>query len=188
MTAPRTVTGDAATRRTRVACSLARPHAGFTYLTVLFVLAFMGVGWSLAGEVWHTSRLRENEAELIFVGNQYRRAIELYFQNGAGTTNRYPRELADLLKDPRKPNTQRYLRQLYPDPITGKREWGLVKAPDGGIMGVHSLSDGRPVKIANFRLRDAGFEGKAKYSDWTFVHAIPAGTQAPPPSIKPAGK
>jgi len=79
---------------------LAQPHAGFTYLTVLFVLAFMGVGWSLAGEVWHTSRLRENEAELIFVGNQYRRAIALYFQNGAGTTNRYPRELADLLKDP----------------------------------------------------------------------------------------
>ena len=171
-----------------MACALARPHAGFTYLTVLFVLAFMGVGWSLAGEVWHTSRLRENEAELIFVGNQYRRAIELYFQNGAGTANRYPRELADLLKDPRKPNTQRYLRQLYPDPITGKHEWGLVKAPDGGIMGVHSLSDGQPFKIANFRLRDARFEGKAKYSDWTFVHSIPAGTQAPPPSGKPAGK
>ena len=29
----------------------------------------------------------------------------------------------------------------YIDPITGKRDWGLVIAPEGGFMGMHSLSE-----------------------------------------------
>jgi len=181
-------TGDAACVRFPVARALVRPDAGFTYLTLLFIIVFMGVGWSLAGEVWHTSRMRENEAELIFVGNQYRRAIELYFQNGAGVANRYPRELADLLKDSRKPDTQRYLRKLYPDPVTGKSEWGLIKAPDGGIMGVHSLSDDPPIKIANFRIRDLGFEGREKYSEWKFVFTPPSSAIAAPRVSPPAAQ
>lgn len=140
--------------------------SGFTYLTILFVVAIMGAGLALVGEVWHTVAVREKEAELLYVGNQYRKAIERYYLSGP---RQYPRTRDDLLKDPRKPGTERYLRRLYPDPLTGGNEWGLVKAPDGGIMGVHSLSAGKPFKSANFRPRDAAFEGAAKYSDWKFV-------------------
>ena len=153
-------------------------QAGFTYLAALFAVAILGGGLALAGEVWETSAKREKEAELLFAGNQYRKAIERYFLSGQ---QQYPRALEDLLKDPRRPGTVRYLRKLYPDPLTGK-EWGLVKAPDGGILGVHSLSQERPLKAAGFRLRDAAFEGAQKYSDWKFVHALPV------PSIKPPAK
>jgi type II secretory pathway pseudopilin PulG len=159
-----------------------RSAKGFTYLTVLFVVAILAGGLALVGEVWHTAALREKEAELLYVGNQYRKAIERYYLNGPRL---YPRTLNDLLKDPRKPVTERYLRQIYVDPITGKDEWGLVKAPDGGIMGVHSLSDDTPLRVANFRPRDQEFEGAAKYSDWkfTFTPVLPV---APKPPAKAA--
>ena len=149
--------------------------AGFTYLTVLFIVAILAGGLALTGEVWHTATLREKEAELLYVGNQYRKAIERYYLNGP---RQYPRALADLLKDPRKAGTERYLRRIYVDPITGKDEWGIVKAPDGGIAGVYSLSEEAPLKRANFDRLNMDFVGKAKYSEWQFVYG-PAATPAP---------
>jgi type II secretory pathway pseudopilin PulG len=162
---------------------------GFTYLMALFVIAIAGVGLALLGDVWQTAALREQEAELLYVGNQYRRAIELYYLSGP---QQYPRTLDDLLKDPRSPTIRRHLRQLYPDPITGTSEWMLVKAPDGGIMGVHSRSEKHPLKIANFKPRDKEFEAAEKYIDWKFVYAPmlqmkpnPAATVAPVPGAAP---
>lgn len=143
---------------------------GFTYLTALFVVAIFSGGLALVSEVWQTAVLRDREAELLFVGNQYRRAIERYYLKGSG---QYPRNLSDLIKDSRQPTTERYLRQFYLDPITGNGEWGLVKAPDGGIMGVYSLSDAHPLRIAGFRLRDKAFEDTSKYSEWKFIYIPP---------------
>ena len=155
---------------------------GFTYLTILFAVAFIGIGLAVTGEVWHTAALRDKESQLLYTGNQYRRAIERYYLSGP---RQYPRTLEDLLKDPRKPNVQRYLRRLYFDPVTGSSEWGIVKAPDGGVMGVYSLSDVTPMKTAGFDLRNSAFEGAGKYSDWKFVYdpskqqAIVPGAPAP---------
>lgn len=154
------------------------PQRGFTYLTALFLVAIMAGGLALAGEVWETSGKRDKEAELLFVGNQYRRAIELYYEGTPGGVKRYPHSLEELLADPRHPSKRRYLRRLYPDPFGGK-EWGLVKAPDGGISGVFSLSEERPLKTGNFRLRDAGFESAKRYADWKFAYS-PAGPGSAP--------
>jgi len=158
-----------------------RAAAGFTYLTILFIVAIMGAGLALAGEVWHTVSMREKEAELLHIGNQYRKAIERYYLSAP---HQFPRSLEDLLKDPRKPTTERYLRRLHPDPITGGNEWGLVKAPDGGIMGVYSLSNDKPLKAANFRARDKELTGAKMYSDWKFVFT-PALQPTPKPAVKP---
>jgi len=152
-------------------------ETGFTYLTVLFAVAFMGLGLALAGEVWQTALARGREMELLYAGNQYRRAIERYYVSGP---RQFPRTLEDLLKDPRKPGTERYLRKLYFDPLTGKSEWGLVKAPDGGIMGVYSVSEDSPKKVAGFAFANREFEGATKYSDWKFVYN-PATQQGPIP-------
>src|SRR5437868_7329090 len=155
---------------------------GFTYLTVLFIVALLGIGLALVGEVWDTAAKREKEAELLFIGNEYRKAITRYYLAGK---NQYPRSLEDLQKDPRQPGTVRYLRRAYPDPFSGKAEWGIVKAPDGGIAGVHSLSDQKPLKIGNFRLRDAGFESAQTYADWKFVYTpvtVNQGAVKPPAS------
>jgi len=165
----------------------ARQH-GFAYLTILFIVAIMAGGLAVVGQVWQTAAVREREAELLHVGNEYRRAIERYYLTG--TARQYPRELTDLVKDPRQPGTVRHLRRLYPDPITGNPDWGLVKAPDGGIAGVYSLSEDAPLKTGGFAVRDASFEGKAKYSDWQFAYAPAAVPTAAPaaPGTAPASK
>jgi type II secretory pathway pseudopilin PulG len=163
-----------------------RASSGFTYLTVLFIVALIAGGLALVGEVWETAAKRDKEAELLFIGNQYRIAITRYYLAGL---NRYPRSLDDLLKDPRQPGTVRYLRRIYTDPFTGKAEWGTVKAPDGGIAGVYSLAELKPLKSGNFRLRDAGFESAQTYADWKFVYSPLApgqATTAPKPAAKPA--
>lgn len=156
-----------------------RRHLGFTYLTVLFIVAILMTGLALAGEVWETAAKRDKEAELLFVGNQYRHAIALFYERTPGGVKRYPTTLADLIKDPRQPSIVRYLRQLYPDPMGGK-EWGTVKAPDGGIAGVYSLSEEKPLKTGNFKLRDAGFEAAQTYADWKFIYSPAAAAQTTP--------
>ena len=143
-----------------------RRAGGFTYLTALFMIAIMSAGLGLIGEMWETASRRQREAELLYIGNQYRVAIQRYYLSGP---QQYPRTFQDLLKDPRIPATRRHLRQLYRDPMTGSDEWAIVKGPDGGIMGVYTKSDEAPLKITNFRLRDRDFEGAKKYSDWKFV-------------------
>ena len=153
-----------------------RRAGGFTYLTALFLVALLGVGLALTGEVWRTTAQREREAQLLYVGDQYRRAIERYYLSGPA---QYPRALRDLLKDERQLRTSRYLRKLYRDPITGSGEWGLVKTPAGEIVGVYSLSDAKPLKTSGFA---AGYDFSAatKYSDWQFTYQPGALTPARP--------
>lgn len=145
---------------------------GFTYLAMLFAVAMVGVALSAAGVMWSTERQREREKELLFIGNQFRHAIADYYEHSPGTVKRYPRSLVDLLRDNRFLGIQRHLRQIYVDPMTGSDNWGLITAPEGGIMGVHSLSNARPVKQAGFSDRDADFERKETYSDWRFVYRM----------------
>lgn len=153
----------------------ARHQLGFTYLAMLLGVAMMGATLALTGMAWQTVVQREKETELLFVGGEFRRAIKQYFA-GSG---QYPRQLADLLKDPRNPSIRRYLRKLYFDPITGKNEWGLVRASDGGIMGVFSLSDEAPLKTAGFAFAERDFEGKVHYSEWQFVVLPPRAANNP---------
>ena len=150
---------------------------GFTYIGVLLAIAMVGFLLAAASQVWHTAQRREREAELLFAGNEIRRALAQYYFSSAGNGERYPRRLEDLLKDPRQPTVRRYLRKLYPDPITGSAEWGLVKSGDF-ITGVYSLSDEEPLKSAGFSFADRGFEGKTKYSEWIFFPMVRQGAGA----------
>lgn len=158
---------------------------GFTYLGLLFFIALMGVTLALTGVVWHTAQKREKERELLFVGNQFRQAIAAYY-NSPGRVKQFPKELDELLKDPRQLATTRYLRQVYRDPFTGKANWGLIKSRDDRIMGVYSLSEDEPIKQSNFREADKELEGKMRYMDWRFVYnapLIPAQSVAAPVPI-----
>ncbi|MFZ2540276.1 MAG: type II secretion system protein [Gallionella sp.] len=154
-------------------------EVGAAYVLVLLAVMVMGIGLVAVSEVWHTTLKREKEQELLFIGNQYRQAIGQYYAQTSGQAQRYPVQLEDLLKDPRFPGTKRYLRKIFPDPMTREGKWGLVRGPSGGIVGVHSLSDEQPIKKTNFRLADKYFEGMTRYSNWVFIHG--AGKVAVPP-------
>jgi type II secretory pathway pseudopilin PulG len=147
------------------------PQRGFTYLAVLFALALMSVSALLVTAVSSHLARREREAELLFVGEQYRDALRRYGDANAGLPDPYPRELSGLLRDPNTPNTRRFLRKLYADPLTGSERWGLVRTPRGGIIGVYSLAEGRPAKVAGFAAAQGEFAGAKRYADWRFVVA-----------------
>ncbi len=145
-------------------------QGGFTYLGLLFAIAILGITLSTVGVVWSTQIRRDKEVELLFAGNQIRLAIGRYQRSGG----QYPQALTDLLEDKRTPVPRRFLRRIYPDPITNSADWQLILAPEGGIIGVASRSQDKPIKVAGFAQADVAFEKAECYCDWQFVYAARA--------------
>ena len=148
---------------------------GVAFLGLLIVVAVMGVALGATATVWQQVQQREKERELLFIGLQYRRAIERYYEQSPGTKI-YPPTLAVLLRDERLPGIRRYLRRPYRDPLTNADTWGLVPAPQGGIMGVYSLAPGQPIRRGNFPAELGWAGGGASYADWQFVYTPPSGS------------
>lgn len=108
---------------------------GFSYLWVLLVIATMSIGLAVVGEQWSMQAERARVAERDWIGAQYVQAIGSYYE-AAPAVKRYPPTLADLLHDGRFMVVRRHLRRLYADPFTRETDWELIRAPDGGVMGV----------------------------------------------------
>ena len=97
---------------------------------LLVALAVMAVLMSVAMPVWRHEAQREKEAELVFRGQQYVRAIGL-FQRKTGT---FPTSVDMLVQG-------RFLRKKYKDPITNE-DFELVGA--AGAPGGQPGQGGRP--------------------------------------------
>jgi len=82
---------------------------GYAMAALLVAMSVMAVFMTVAIPVWNTQAQREKEAELVFRGEQYARAVMLYQRKFANTL---PPSVDVLLND-------RYLRKKYKDPITG---------------------------------------------------------------------
>jgi hypothetical protein len=133
---------------------------------VLFIT--LGLGKLLENVA--VSNQRARQTDLLYTGNLYRNAIRQYWQSTPIGAKPYPEKLDDLLRDPRYPVIRRYLRRLYPDPVTG-RPFEAIPAPDGGVMGVRSASLSKPAKIAGFRTEQAAFATARSYQQWEFNYA-----------------
>lgn len=173
------------------------PH-GFTYIGVLVFLAILAIASAGVLSAGSSLQRRANEEELLFIGREFAEAFRSYFEATPAGQRNYPAKLEELLRDPRYPGVRRHLRRIYVDPMTGRAEWGFVVAP-GGIVGVHSLSERAPLKIAEFEPALAPLTGRTSYLEWKFGFAPPglvlpgnpqlAGTIAPvtkPARQKPA--
>jgi type II secretory pathway pseudopilin PulG len=161
---------------------LKKYKSGFTYIGVLFLVFLMGLNLSLAGVLYKFTQQREKEKQLIFIGEQFKQAIEHYYWHSPGTVKQYPPNLESLLMDNRYVNTQRYLRKIYIDPMTKTTNWGVVQSPQGGVMGVYSQSEEASLKFANFGLGNLELENKKYYKDWQFTY-IPEPSQINIPKI-----
>ena len=112
----------------------------------------------------------EAENELLEIGAEFSAALRSYAQASPQGQPTQPTSLEALLRDPRFPNPRRHLRRIFVDPMTGMAEWGLVRSGEGGpILGVYSLSQARPLKIAKFDERFVNFDNKQHLSDWKFT-------------------
>jgi type II secretory pathway pseudopilin PulG len=150
----------------RPKCAAPTFECGFTYIGLLITVVIMGLMLTVVARVWTTTERREREAQLLWVGHQYRQAIGLYYARG----RRFPAQLQDLLTDERTPVPKHHLRRLYPDPITGNADWTLVPAPDGGIIGVASRSQAAPIKRDGFEPSDGTFKDADCYCSWKFIY------------------
>lgn len=144
---------------------------GFTYPALLALIVVMGIAVTTAQQSWSTLMKREKEAELLFCGNQIRKAIASYYNAPGDQSKRtHPPSLEALLKDSRFPAIKRHLRKIYPDPMTKGGEWGIVLADNGRIKGVFSQSRQEPIKKDHFLPDNAHFKNKKVYAQWTFVY------------------
>jgi hypothetical protein len=83
---------------------------GYIMVVLLIGMAVSAVWMSAMLPSWRHQAMREKEADLIFRGEQYARAIALYWRKNNQTL---PPSIDVLV-------SQRYLRKKYLDPITGK--------------------------------------------------------------------
>lgn len=151
---------------------------GFTYVGLLLLVAMSSAALAAAGTLWSVESRREKEADLLFIGAQVTQAIGSFRdRTPAGQMQRFPRNLDELVEDKRWPTPRRHLRRTYVDPMTGQPEWGVIAAPGGGLMGVHSLSTDAPLKRGGFPPEQAEFAAATTYQDWRFVYQAPGSGQ-----------
>jgi type II secretory pathway pseudopilin PulG len=154
-----------------------RRSGGFTYLSLIILVAIIGMVTASALKLGSVIQRSRAEQELLLIGAAFSDALQSYADATPPGMPMQPPSLNSLLKDPRFPGVRRHLRKLFVDPMTGKAEWGITYLGDKvGVLAVYSLSDAQPVKIGNFPVRFKGLEGKQKISEWRFAATGKPGT------------
>lgn len=132
---------------------------------LLVAIALLSLALSVAMPTWKTMAQREKEEELIWRGQQYDRAIQLYRKKNAAPGAPSVDKLVE----------GRFLRKKYKDPITngdfelvGVSQAGNapgVQQPQRGfgqlVSGVRSKSKEKSLRVLN---------GRTVYSEWQFTY------------------
>ncbi len=92
---------------------------GFLLLGLIVAIFLILLALSVAAPKMARELRREREVETVRRGNQYVRAIQLYYRK----FGHYPGSMDQL----EKTNNIRFLRQDYVDPMTGKVDWRIIK-------------------------------------------------------------
>jgi type II secretory pathway pseudopilin PulG len=101
--------------------------SGFALLIVMVAAAVLLISLTAALPSIYQEGQREREAELIFRGIQYARAIAGYHQK----FQRYPTSTQDLTK---LTNGFRFLRKEFADPMTPGGKWRFIHANAQGVL------------------------------------------------------
>jgi type II secretory pathway pseudopilin PulG len=156
-------------RRPGVGARPGRPP-GYALIALMIAVAVLAVLLLMAVPLWQTEAQREAEAELLFRGRQYVNAIGFYVRSH---NNLYPQNFEIL-------HLEKFLRQLYPDPLGADGSWDMVlKDTTGGeakyLVVPQALAKayfGRAVLVGVCSTSpETGFReyrGKKKYNEWAF--------------------
>lgn len=91
---------------------------GFLLVGAIVLIFLVLLALSVAAPKVARALRREREVEAIHRGNEYVRALQLYYRK----FGRYPGTMDQLEKS----TNIRFLRQKYTDPMTGKADWRLI--------------------------------------------------------------
>jgi type II secretory pathway pseudopilin PulG len=100
-----------------------RRESGFVLLLVFLMAAVIAISLYMEIPRIAFEAQRQKEQLLIERGEQYKRAIQVFYT----TNKRYPARIEEL----ESLNNRRFLRRRYIDPMTGKDEWRLVHIQNG---------------------------------------------------------
>lgn len=156
-----------------------RPMAsrGVVLMGLLVMLVLGGLTVLQFAESAAAARQRELETQLIWVGQQYRYALESYYLASPGRVKHLPVTLDELVRDTRFPMPVRHLRRLYSDPLQPDIPWGVLKQGNQ-VIGVYSQSDGTPSRQVGLGPGLESLDHSAHYSDWRFMF-VPRTPSAP---------
>ncbi|MHA6890451.1 type II secretion system protein [Ralstonia pseudosolanacearum] len=141
---------------------------GFAYPALLIGILVFGIGLAKTGEWASQQQRREDEQSLRRAGSSVVFAIKSYYYSSPSVPRAMPRSLEDLVDDRRFPVTRHHLREVPFDPIARSKDWGIVRAPDGGVTGIYSKGSGRPLATYRPKATDAP-QAQPSYADWKFV-------------------
>lgn len=106
-----------------------QPEAGYALLMVVFLVALMAIGAATVTPNLITQNQREKEEEMIWRGEQYTRAIRVFYRKNG----RFPQSVEDLTE--KKFGNIRYLRQAYVDPMNKEDgSWRFIYVGPGGQL------------------------------------------------------
>jgi type II secretory pathway pseudopilin PulG len=105
-------------------------EAGYTLLLAVFLVATMIIAAAVATPNILTEGRRQKEDDLVWRGNQYERAIGLYYKK----FGRFPTKIEDLTN---QTNGVRFLRRAYKDPMNKEDgSWRFIYVgPNGQLIG-----------------------------------------------------
>jgi hypothetical protein len=105
-----------------------RAQGGYAYLMALFMVLTVLIASQVAMQNLLTQGRRERESELVWRGQQFVRAIRLYYKK----TGHYPQNIAELKKGMPELNFLRYA--AYKDPMKKEEEngWRFIYVNAGG--------------------------------------------------------
>jgi type II secretory pathway pseudopilin PulG len=95
-----------------------KDEQGFMLVGVIVLIFLVFLALSVAAPKVARDLRRQREVEAIHRGNEYVRAVQLYYRK----FGRYPGTMDQL----EKTSNIRFLRQKYIDPMTGKADWRLI--------------------------------------------------------------
>lgn len=101
-------------------------EAGYALLLVVFLAALIMISLAVALPPVIHEGTREKEEELIFRGEQYQRAIGLFYKK----FGRYPNTIDELLRT----NDRGFLRREFPDPMSKDGKWRIIGLGPGGAL------------------------------------------------------
>jgi hypothetical protein len=103
-------------------------ESGYAFLMALFAILIMIAASTVVLQNMRTQAQREKEEEMVWRGNQYERAIRLYFHK----TGKYPQDIDALQKG--LPDLH-FLRQAYKDPMNGDDgSWRFIYVNQTGAI------------------------------------------------------
>lgn len=157
---------------------------GFLMVSALLLLLVTGLLTLTLARKWeHEDRLVK-ERDLLWIGAQFRSALASYAIATPAGMQEQPAKLDDLLRDRRGTREMQHLRRMFLDPMTGKADWVVVRSARGGIVGVHSRAEGKPLKRDGLWPVELQFANAKKYSDWVFAPSMWLSEATRPPVTK----